>query len=432
MSRLLLSRPFMPCCLLLAVLLRLGWVLAVDASPVDDFAWYHDRAVGIAAGDGVANHGVPTAYWPAGYPMILGALYALFGSSVRVAQAANIVLSVATVALTWLLGRRLLDSEAAGRIAALVLAVWPNQIAYMTLTATETVFSCVLMAGMLLWLRKDASPAHALLTGGMFGLATLIRPQAALLPAFAAMAWWLLDGRPRPRAGALLRGVFLHIGLGLALIPWTVRNYQVFGEVIFVANSGGINLLIGNNPKATGGYMDVPELLAEPDERGRDALAARWATQYIRSHPWEALAKVPHKLRHLYDKDVEGFYWNEVAMGKGEGAPRERPLWGLKLAAQGFWIALLAVVCVGLVRSLISGIPDPPGPAAFYSGWMVILYFTMVFMVLFGSSRFHHPMAPWLSMYAAAALAPLLRPSALRREAAVAMPRPRVTEKVLR
>src|SRR6185436_19540343 len=108
--------------LVLAALLRLGWVLAVDASPVDDFAWYHDRAVGIAAGEGVVIRGAPTAYWPAGYPMLLGVLYAVFGSSVHVAQAANIVLSVATVALTWLLGRRLLGSEAAGRIAALVLA----------------------------------------------------------------------------------------------------------------------------------------------------------------------------------------------------------------------------------------------------------------------------------------------------------------------
>jgi hypothetical protein len=61
----------------------------------------------------------------------------------------------------------------------------------------------------------------------------------------------------------------------------------------------------------------------------------------------------------------------------------------------------------------------------------VILYFTLVFMELFGSSRFHHPMAPWLSMYAAAALAPVLRPRVHRREAVV-LARPRVAEKVLR
>src|SRR5205823_6068560 len=45
--------------------------------------------------------------------------------------------------------------------------------------------------------------------------------------------------------------VFIVIAF-VCLAPWTVRNYRVFGRIVPVCESGGINLWIGNNPAATG------------------------------------------------------------------------------------------------------------------------------------------------------------------------------------
>ncbi|MGH9869368.1 MAG: ArnT family glycosyltransferase [Candidatus Polarisedimenticolia bacterium] len=406
--RSILSPSFMPLCLLLALGLRVAWVMSVDARPVDDFSWYHARAVDISQGLGLVDEGRPTAYWPAGYPMLLGSLYALFGASVGVAQIANIVMSLATILMTWRIGSRMLGSETAGRLAALLLALWPNQIAYVSLTATEIPFSFVLMLGILLSLRPGAGAGASLATGVVFGMATMIRPQAALLPAFL-IVWRGLFARSEHWSWRSLRGAaWLHLGLALTLVPWTVRNYQVFGGFVFVANSGGGNLLIGNHPQATGGYGEVPGFPEVTDERAEDVLAARWATEYIVQHPGEALARIPFKLWHLYGKDVEGIYWNEVAMGRGDASPRQRPLYVLKLAAQAFYMGVMACALLSLVTLLRQSPPSQVDAAVHLTGWAVVAYFTLVFAVLFGSSRFHHPLAPWLGVYAASWLAGLV------------------------
>jgi 4-amino-4-deoxy-L-arabinose transferase-like glycosyltransferase len=407
---LILSPWFLPACLLAGLLLRVAWILAVDAAPVDDFSWYHDRGVDLAAGRGLQDHGKLTAYWPVGYPALLGALYAVLGPSPRVAQAANVVMAMAILIMTWHLGRRVLRSETGARAAVGLMAVWPNQIAYVSLTATEIPFLFLLMLAVLMWLRPRAGLVWAIGTGLLFGLATLIRPQAALLPAFMGVTWWLASGRPRPTWKMMAAPACLHLALALTLVPWTVRNHRVFGAFVFVANSGGINLLIGNNPRATGGYMEVPEILAEPGELQRDRLASRLAKEYIFAHPMRTIARWPAKIWHLYSKDVEGLYWNEMAMGRGDGAPSQRPLWMLKLAAQGFWLALLA----GAVWALVSSMRRGPGlldnPAGLAAGWGVVAYFTLIFMALFGSTRFHFPLAPFLALPAGAWLAARFQP----------------------
>jgi hypothetical protein len=405
-TRVITSRWFLPLCLLTGLVLRLAWVFSIDARPVDDFSWYHDRAVDLSEGKGLVDQGRPTAYWPVGYPAMLGALYAVTGPSVRAAQAANIVLSLAILVMAWWLGRRITGSEVAARLGMALLAVWPNQIAYTSLTATEIPFVFLLLLGVVLWIQPRAAPARSLAAGLVFGLATLVRPQAVLLPLFMGVWWWLASGRPRPTWRALAAPACLHLGLVLALVPWTLRNDRVFGEFVFVANSGGINLYIGNNPRATGGYMEVPEILVASGELERDRLAARLARQYILGHPFETFARLPAKLWHLYHKDVEGFYWNEMAMGRGDGAAPQRPLWPLKLAAQAYWVGLLACALAGLGLLALRGAPGPPGPAAATAGWAVIAYFTLVFLALFGSTRFHFPMAPFLAIQAAACLAP--------------------------
>src|SRR5690349_18350439 len=82
--------------LAMAFVLRVSWIAFVRIDPVgfvDDMWWYHATAAGIAAGRGYCSPftGYPTAAWPPGYPMLLGAVYRFAGVDVRTALIVNAV-----------------------------------------------------------------------------------------------------------------------------------------------------------------------------------------------------------------------------------------------------------------------------------------------------------------------------------------------------
>jgi 4-amino-4-deoxy-L-arabinose transferase-like glycosyltransferase len=398
--RLLLSPRFIPLCLVAALAIRLGWVLFVEARPIDDFGWYYDRAVDLAAGRGLTVQGVPTAYWPVGYPLLLAGLFVLTGPSLLAAKLLNVVLGVGIVWLSYRIARRLFCSPAAGRMALLLLAFYPNQIAYTSLTASETPFLFLMLLGCLILLRKKHRLRDDGLAGIVFGLGCLTKPTMLFVPAvFFGLS--LLSGF---RWRTVARGLVVYGALGLVILPWCVRNYEVFGRPVFIVTSGGINLLIGNNPLANGGYGRVDPVsealvVAEKDEGARDIVASTIARRYVQEHPWRAIGLVPSRLWHLYARDVEGIYWNELAGGAEEGPVADRPLLVLKILAELYYLAILAMFGAWFFRA-----PFPwPAPSALGLG--LIVYFTLVMMPLFGSSRFHFMLVPCFAWYAGAWLA---------------------------
>jgi hypothetical protein len=84
---------FVPVCFITYLSLRLGLILAVPIDQYSDNLWYYNRGISIGSGQGYSEGGVPTAYWPPGWPRFLGPLFWLFGPSALVGQIANLTLS---------------------------------------------------------------------------------------------------------------------------------------------------------------------------------------------------------------------------------------------------------------------------------------------------------------------------------------------------
>src|SRR5688572_23653912 len=124
----------------------------------------------VAAGDGYRygfepDQGV-TAYYPPGYPVALGVVAWLVRLVVPgtvaifdVAVWFNVILSVATIPLVYVLGRRL-AGRTAGLVAAGVWALWPNLVFHSGVVLTETLF-LFLLVGMLVLLLGDREAARA-------------------------------------------------------------------------------------------------------------------------------------------------------------------------------------------------------------------------------------------------------------------------------
>jgi 4-amino-4-deoxy-L-arabinose transferase-like glycosyltransferase len=431
-------RYFVPLCLLVALLIRLSWVALVDAQPVSDFRWYYERGIDLAAGRGYSMgpdaywpenlppaalpseaeypaNGRPTAYWPVGYPAFLGLLFTMFGPSLFVAKLANILLYLGILLLAYIIARQLFRSELVGRMTLLVLVFYPNHIAYSSLLAGESLFLFLLMLAVaLLLIAPTPRPWLFVTSGVIFGLACLVKPQAILAPALFFGASLITAVKRQRLSRRVAHFVLLYLALGLTILPWIIRNYRVFEDFVLISNNGGINLLVGNNPFATGAYGHHQQMAAMLShvrgERDRDVAARAMAVDYMVNHPWETLERWPKKLWYLYRKDVEGISWNEQGMNLTQGGRGKGAMLALKVLAQGYYVLIVLAFLIMIILHLSEHRFQSHDQALPALGLWMALYFTLISLLTFGDTRFHFPVLPWVVMYAATLVEVLARP----------------------
>jgi 4-amino-4-deoxy-L-arabinose transferase-like glycosyltransferase len=376
--------------------------------------------VSIARGFGYSHHGgSPTAYFPVGYPLFLGSLFWVFGISITVAQTANLILSVASFVLAYWIARDLFKSELAGRLSLLFLAIYPDNIAYTSLVGVEILHLFLLLLGVALLLPRISAkgavhPGRLLIAGLVFGLATLVKLQTLLLPALLLLLFPQFSWEWRSLVNRLKSVAILYVALIGVLIPWVIRNYELYNDIVF-SNNDGLNLYIGNGPEADGTYVEIPWFDVGDDtwaEYKVNQIARREAINYITTHPLQTLTIMPKKLTALFD-DGDGVYWN--LMGTHSESKMARSVLQLldqinPLYERLVYILFVASLPFGCWKRLRLG----KGPGWPLLGIVVILYFTSIYLVYFGAARFHFPIIPWMIMYSAALL-PSLFPKVAHR-----------------
>ncbi len=97
-------------------------VSAICAIAVTDPHWYHDTAVSLASGDGLAFRGALTAYRPPGYPWLLALTYTVFGPHPALAWVWGILATSVLLVATHHIALRLHGTTVA-RISLVVLHV---------------------------------------------------------------------------------------------------------------------------------------------------------------------------------------------------------------------------------------------------------------------------------------------------------------------
>jgi hypothetical protein len=345
----------------------------------------------------------PTAFWPIGYPLFLAGVFSLTRGldPLLAAELANVALSLALMATLAWCARRIFRSKLAARLTLVLLAFLPNHIAYLTITSSEVLF--VTLASLAIALLIAASENERLwlrLTAGlMFGLATMIKPQAVLLPPLLLLVLHFREPVRLMRAGALVL-----VMVALTLAPLWVRNHRAFGRFVFVSTNGGINLLIGNLPGAYAPGVfwnrELTDLVrSDASEVERDVRARAMAERWMRSHPLEVVAQLPKKFFTLYAADYDGFGWNSAADERFQKSPLVRPL---KLGSEIYYLVIGALALLSWRHRRRFD------PALYGIGPALFVFISAVYLAIFGASRFHFPLVPWLAVYAAATLATML------------------------
>ena len=393
---------FLPACFVSFMTVR-GLMLLIPYAPVGDPLWYLTQAARLAQGHGYALDSGPTAYFPVGWSAFLAVFFKVFDATLAIAQLVDLTLAAATFFLVLAIARQTLRDEFVARLSVLLLAVYPNNIAYVAIPSTETFFTFLLLLTWLLWIRS-ASLAAAAICGVLLGLATLTKTQAILLPALFLVSDLLVAAVSRRTA--CRRCLAMCAALGITLLPWLYRNHAVFGEFPVLSTNGGMNLLLGNNALAGGGYTHDESILALIDFSGAnevqaDRLAARLATDWVMAHPGDFVRLVPAKLFRLWAPDGEAVWVYEL--GYTRFAEFRVSFQTARLINQACYVAILAgfVIAPFTWRRRV-GSYFLPGTQF---GYLLAGYTTLTSLVVFGEPRFHFPVMPFAIMCTASVLA---------------------------
>lgn len=369
----------------LALGIRLAWIALNSHEIVSDELDYHRLAVGLVEGGVYAIDGVPTAYRPPGYPLMLWAVYSVAGAK---ATAVLILQAVLDALLAVLLFRVLLARDTlAARIAGFTWAMFPAALFYSGLLLTETVFTGIVFVALLLIATRKDTPS-VVAAGVLLGLGCLIKPWLmifiGLVGIFAILRW-------SSRKELLIAVVVA----ALCTTPWMLRNSFEFG-VFALSTNAGMNLYVGNNPDATGGYSGrFPELIvsAVGNERQLDSLSRSLALDYIAGHPGGFVVNAVKKVARLFASEGEllvyAFSSNDNGTRYSEQY-RSLPL-ALTILAN---LPSLLVLILG-IAGLVAAEKTPEWRYALFLALAILL----TAMVFFGSSRFRYPMMPYLVMY---------------------------------
>jgi 4-amino-4-deoxy-L-arabinose transferase-like glycosyltransferase len=185
-----------------------------------------------------------------GYPVVLLIFYFLaihLGVGellmVRMCQFAMVAI---TAWLVYALGREL-GEERAARIAGLLTASYLPLLGLASYELTEVATCLLTTLAVLLLVRAMRRPQGSLATVCGLGLTlaalTYVRPDFAPIAVIVVIAL-LLSGRSAWRSRerwirpALVAAIFI-----AALTPWTIRNYDVTGKLVFVSAASGASLL---------------------------------------------------------------------------------------------------------------------------------------------------------------------------------------------
>jgi 4-amino-4-deoxy-L-arabinose transferase-like glycosyltransferase len=212
-------------------------------------------------------------------PLYVGLVYACLRWTARPAMALALtqaVLSSLACAAVYMIALAVSRKRTAAVLAALATACYPVLIVEVNVPQSLILHAAILLWAVAVSLLLPGRPrwGWAVLAGVLWGLLALGRPALLGFMPFLVLWLWLnrADWRSWLKTSALLATAVI-----LVVLPWTIRNYQIQGQVVMIATNGGFNFWNGNNPFTTGsGHIvyseQVDQFLGRPHDPTQPAI----------------------------------------------------------------------------------------------------------------------------------------------------------------
>ncbi len=303
---------------LFATLLRLFFFFDFHSCCGSDEGVYHNIAQNLAFRNAFVFDEQRLEPWreeiysakPPLYPFFIAGIYKLIDSpGYKIVELIQILLSAITGFLIYLIGKELASRKAG--IIALILYSFFLETAYMSiLLMSENIYWLLLSLYIYLLIRMKRSGSNlGILIGIASGLLILVRPPSIVFILLVA-AWYLWKNVTRQ---AILNTVALVVFSFLTVLPWTIRNYNLYGQFVFIYTDGGINVWMGNHEGASGGYQvikpddsdKIPKLKTQgvAQEIERDKFYYDKAKEFVSKNPLQAVDLAATKVFNTFSLD---------------------------------------------------------------------------------------------------------------------------------
>ncbi len=375
----------------MGLVMRLTFIAFHQRPLISDERDYDKLAVNLLTSGTYGYDHQPTAYRPIGYPLFLSLGYSVAGHRPILIKIIQAIFDILTAFMLYHL--LVVYGERTQLWGAGLWAFFIPAILYTNFLLSETIFTCLLTGSVILIQRVSFEKNWpAVLLGIVFGFLILLKP--AMMLFLIAFPWFMYKTWI-----SLRRYKLIAIGALLVLGPWLVRNYFVLGRITLATN-GGINLLVGNNPNATGAYnSNFPEeiLSSARNELEADGFAYRYAISYITQQPLQFGLNAFKKMAHLFSSEGGLLVWSFHAN------PEDLTIrYATKYASVSLPLTLLVNLSYFFI--LITGtagfIVAQKEKFRWFFG-LLLLCWLFIHATFFGGSRFHFPLMPFFTAFAA-------------------------------
>jgi len=362
----------------------------------------------IAAGEGFSSprrdlDTGPTAWFTPLYPYLVAGIFKVWGIYSDMSRLIIATLNCAFAALTiipihGIAKRTFGEGVAIGASWAWVFL--PTALYFPILWIWDTALTALVFL-LIFWATLALRGTRRVLPwagyGALWVTGGLVNP--SILSLFPFFLGWLAWNERKEAGPWIKQAAVVILVFTIGLVPWTIRNYRVFGKFIVLRSNFGLELWLGNNPDVVENLSQLSHPNDNPEEgerykrMGEMAYMAekqRLAFTFMRTHPRETLNYTFHRFVNIWLSQTDNLLdvWPTASL--------------YVKAVMTFNCLLSLLSLLGVLYAHRSRHAD----AAPYG--MVLLIFPLVFYLTHSSQRYRFPMDPIVVVLAASSVAHLI------------------------
>jgi len=297
-----------------------------------------------------------------------------------------------------------------GAITVLLYILYLNNLGFLVSNLTELLYGVLVLIVFTFYIRKGNQ--NYFISGLFLGASISVRPVGYTL----LIAFILFFVYSKIKFNKSYPGIWIISGVITFISVFGMFNYLHFGRFIFTSSTGPINILIGANDNATGGYKDE---VFKPGNAGylenadlmtyteKNNFYTEKSFDWIISHPLKWLGLMPMKLVHTFiwdditvsylldtgDWDFARFVkylWNDKSLNNiMPNAPQsKRIIFFIVQAAHLFYYYfLMFFILIGLIFYMKNKIKDDIVLLIL----LYVLFGILMILITVGNIRFKYP-----------------------------------------
>jgi len=244
-------------------------------------------------------------------PLFLNILIVLLNisNSIFIISIFNLLLNSLQLFLIYILSVKIFNKNVAA-ITVLLYIFYLNNLGFLVSNLTELLFGVSVLAAFIFYLRKGN--LNGFICGLFIGASISVKPVGYTL----LLAFILFFVYSKIKFNKSYPVIWLISGVITFISVFGLFNQLHFGRFIFTASTGPINIIMGANDNATGGYKDEvfkpgnAGYLANSDSMTyseKNDFYRGKSLDWITSHPLRWLRLMPMKLLHT-------FVWDDITV----------------------------------------------------------------------------------------------------------------------